>query len=122
MWILKLSLLAGLVLSAAGLAAAPVADDAKHTIDDVMKLANKDGLAKKVISGKASDEEKKQLYDLFVDLSKNSPPKGPADSWKTKTTALVAASKDVVDGKAGAADALKKANNCGACHKVHKAD
>ncbi len=43
-----------------------------------------------------------------------------AESWKSKTTALIKAAQLAVDGKKGAGAALKKAANCKACHNVHK--
>ena len=95
-------------------------DKPKFTIKEVMKKALKGGLHKKVAGGTASDKEKKELNEMYVALSKNKPKKGDAASWKKLTGALVKASKDAVDGKDGAAAALKKAGNCGACHKVHK--
>lgn len=89
-------------------------DKAKHTIADVMKVAMKGGLCKKVASGKGSDDEKKQLVELFESLGKNTPPKGDAKAWKEKTDALLDAAKKG-DGKA-----LGKAANCKACHDAHK--
>lgn len=86
----------------------------KHSVKDVMKKCMKGGLCKKVASGKASDEEKQLLVAMFTSLAENKPPRGDADSWKAKTTALLAAAK------AGDNAALKKAANCAACHKVHK--
>lgn len=80
----------------------------------VMQKAMKGGLCGKVASGKASDEEKKQLIALFTDLAKNKCPKGDEDSWKAKTKALLDAAK------ADDTKALKKAANCAACHKAHK--
>ena len=57
----------------------------KHTIKAVMKACMKDGLCKKVASGKADDAEKKTLVENFEALAANKPPKGDADSWKEKT-------------------------------------
>ena len=97
-------------------------DKPKYDIETIMEKAHdKDnGLYKKVVDGKADADEKKQLVDYYTELGKNKPPKGDAKSWKDKTTALVSAAKEVVDGKeAGVAD-LKKASNCMACHKAHK--
>ena len=88
--------------------------DEKVTIKVVMQKAMKGGLCKKVAEGKASDEEKKQLVELFTALSKATPPKGDADSWKDKTGALLTAAKGT-DG-----EALKKAADCKACHTEHK--
>ncbi|MFK8114154.1 MAG: hypothetical protein AB8B91_18275 [Rubripirellula sp.] len=97
-------------------------DDAKpkHTIKEVMKKALKGPLLKKVASGEASDEEKKELHAMMVSLSKNTPKKGEADSWKKLTSALVKASTAAVEGDAKAGGALKKAANCKACHSGHK--
>jgi surface antigen len=86
----------------------------KHSIKDVMKKGMKGGLCKKVVSGKASDDEKKQLLAMFTAMAASKPPVGDADSWKAKTSALVKAVND------GDAAALKKAANCAACHKAHK--
>ncbi len=89
-------------------------DEKPVSIKVVMKKAMAGGLCKKVASGEASEAEKKQLIKLFTDLAANKCPKGDEDSWKEKTKALLAAAK-ADDG-----DALKKAANCGACHKAHK--
>jgi hypothetical protein len=80
----------------------------------VMQKAMKGGLCTKVASGKASDDEKKELIALFTDLAANKCPKGDAADWKAKTTALLEAAKS------GDGAALKKAANCAACHKEHK--
>src|SRR5262245_26919410 len=82
-----------------GMSLAQDKEKPKHTIKEVMKTAHKDGLLKKVQDGKASDEEKKKLAELYVALHENTPPKGSAESWKEKTDALVKASKEVVEGK-----------------------
>jgi cytochrome c553 len=92
----------------------------KVSIKEVMKTAHKGGLLDKVQKGTATAEEKKKLADLYVALHENVPPKGDKESWEKKTDALVKASKDVLEGKKGAEDALKKAANCAACHKEHK--
>ena len=80
----------------------------------------KGGLCKKVAGGKASDEEKAQLLTMFKALGAAKPKKGDAESWKTKTTALVAGAQAAVDGKKTAGGLLNKAANCKACHSVHK--
>lgn len=91
------------------------------TIKKVMKAAMKGGLCKTVASGKGSDEQKKELLELFQSLAKATPPEGENDSWKAKTTALVEGAQAAVDGKSDAGDKLKKAANCKACHEAHKA-
>jgi len=97
-------------------------DDAapKYKTKDVMKKAMKGPLLKKVASGDASDEEKKELHAMMVALSKNKPKKGDEESWKKLTGALVKASQTAVAGDAKAGGMLKKAANCKACHTSHK--
>src|SRR4029079_15097826 len=94
-------------------------DDTKVAIKEVMKVAMKGGLCKKVADGQASDEEKKQLAALFKALHENKAPKGEQGSWDEKTTALVSAADDVLANKPGAGDKLKAAANCMACHSAH---
>ena len=98
------------------------ADEAKpkHTIKQVMKVAMKDGLCKKVAGGKGTQEDKNKLLDAFLSLLENKPKKGDAASWNAKAGALVVASAKVAVGRKGAEAELKKAASCGACHKVHK--
>jgi hypothetical protein len=91
-----------------------------HTTKEVMGLAHKSGLMKKAILGTATAAEKKTLTALYVDLAKNEPAKGSAESWKEKTTALVAAARDVEAGKPGAGPALRKAVDCDTCHRDHR--
>ena len=109
-----------LVLSLAGVAQEGA--KAKFTIKQVMKAAHTKmtGLKDKVVGGTATAEEKKSLLECYEALAANKPPKGDEADWKTKTAALVAAAKDAVDGKDGAADKLKAASNCMACHSAHK--
>lgn len=107
----------GLVLSTAS-----GADEKALTIKEIMKKGHsgKPPLCGKVASGKATKEEKQQLLDLYVALSKTKPPMGDEAAWKAKTDALVAAAKEcVADDKAGPGD-LKKAVACKACHDEHK--
>ena len=96
------------------------AEDKKVTIKDVMKNCMKGGLCKKVASGGASDAEKKQLLAAFEALAAAKPPRGDAESWKAKSSALVAAAKKAVAGDDGAGEALKAAANCKSCHSAHK--
>src|SRR5687768_10995968 len=90
----------------------------KPAIKEVMQIAMKGGLTKKVASGQASEEEKKKLAGLFAALHENKPPKGEQSSWDEKTKLLVDASNDVLAGKAGAGEALQKAANCMGCHSA----
>jgi hypothetical protein len=86
----------------------------------VMKKCMKGGLCKKVVMGQGTADDKAALLAAFTAMAAEKAPKGDAESWKTKTTALVKAAQLAVDGDAGAGAALKSAANCAACHKVHK--
>lgn len=119
---IALSLGLAVLFLAAGIAGA--ADDKpKYTTKEVMKLAHgKEKLLNKVVEGKASDEEKKKLLELYEEMGKNKPKpgKGDAETWKKLNDAIITAAKDVVEGKEGSADALKKATKCGDCHSAFK--
>lgn len=97
-----------------------IAEDASAT-KKAMKEAMKGGLCKKVASGEASSDEKKQLLELFTNMCKEAPAHGDVASWKEKAGALVTAAQSVVDGKEEGVAQLKKAANCKSCHDVHKA-
>ena len=94
----------------------------KYTIKQIMKDGLKGGLAKKVISGKATSQEKIQLLDYTIALYETKPKKGDPVGW-TKLTGdfVAAAAKVAIDPKASTA-ALGKAVNCKACHNKHKYD
>src|SRR5947207_15660733 len=83
-------------------------DDKKVAIKEVMKVAMKGGLAKKVANGEANDEEKKKLAGLFAALHENNPPRGDQAAWQTKTKPLVDAANEVLAGKAGSGEKLKE--------------
>lgn len=86
----------------------------KYTTSEVMKKAMKGGLCGKVAKGKASEEEQKQLIELFEAMAENKAPKGDQKAWVAKCEALVKAAKEN-DGKS-----LMAAANCKACHDAHK--
>lgn len=114
----------GLIMAAgllsAGLSLAVAADDEEVTIKVVMEEAHKSGLQKKVANGQASDEEKAKLLVLYQALAGNQPPQGDADSWQTRTAALVAAAQAAVNGDADAGAKLQAAADCKGCHDIHK--
>jgi hypothetical protein len=116
---------ASLTVAAAWVSLSSGAEEKEITIKQVMKKAHsaKKGelkLCEKVVMEKASADEKKELLGLYTAMAKTKPPKGDADSWKEKTGALVAAAKACVDDDKDGPPKLKKAVNCGACHKEHK--
>lgn len=96
------------------------ADEPKYTTDEVMQMAHKGGLLKKVVEGKPTKKDKEDLLEMYVALSKNKPSKGPEKSWKDMTTAIVSAAKSVVADEKGAPAKLKKAVNCNGCHDTHR--
>jgi len=125
----KLFVLTVLAGATAGLGLFAEADGAKpkHDIEAVMDIAHKakkgtPTLWKKVVDGKASEAEQKQLLSLYEDLAQNKPPKGSEQDWKDRTGKMIAAARGVVEGKPGATKTLAKAVNCKACHDLHKGD
>lgn len=94
----------------------------KKTIKQVMKagFAGDSSLCKKVVTGEATDDEKKAFLDLLVDLVENDAPKGDELQWKTASGKALLAAAKVVSGREGATAELKEATNCKACHDVFK--
>jgi hypothetical protein len=106
-----------------GVSATGEGEDEKHekkTIKEVMKVAHKDGLLKKVLSGGAEKAEKEKLLDLYIDMFEGKPKKGEIGSWQEKAGGATLAAAKVAVGRPGALAELKKATDCGACHKAHK--
>jgi hypothetical protein len=90
-------------------------DKPKYTIKEIMKKYHADdGLRDKAVAGKATPEEKKELVEAYTVLAQNKPPMGDEKAWKERTEAIIKAAKSD-DG-----EALKKATNCGSCHKEFK--
>ena len=91
------------------------------TVKEVMKIAHKkDGLHKKILGGTASDEEKKQLLDLYLDMVDGEPKKGDKAEWKIQASAAMASAAKVMLGREGAIDELKKTSDCKSCHDKFK--
>jgi surface antigen len=90
------------------------------TIKDVMVTAYKEKLAKKVMQGEATQDEKQRLLNLYEALAHSAPPRGSQVSWKRKTEALVNAAQAAVEGHENAPILLKRTMECGACHTSHK--
>ncbi len=115
--VMVLGLMAGGALSANRLALKSISD-----IMDEAHDGEENSLRNKVVNGKGTAEDAKKLLALYVELSKNDPPKGEKSAWMKKTDAIVVAAKKVAakpDDKA-ALVALSKATSCAACHKEHK--
>jgi hypothetical protein len=92
----------------------------KYTIKEVMREAHKSGLWKRVAQGKADQDEKKKLVELYTALSENKPPAGDLDAWKKQTGTMLDEAKKAAAGNADAAAMLLKTVNCGKCHKAFK--
>ncbi len=90
------------------------------SVKDVMKALHKGGLHKKIMGGKATDEDKKKLVDLYIHLVENDAPKGDETEWKmTAGMAMMSAAKVAV-GREDGLEAYKAASNCKACHDKFK--
>ncbi|MFO0960921.1 MAG: hypothetical protein U0800_26365 [Isosphaeraceae bacterium] len=116
-WVVAGAMFLGCVVAMTGLSLASPPDEATKK---VMKDAMKSGLYKKVVSGKGSGEDKKELLDLFETLAKSKPAKGGEGDWKNKTGALLEAAKEAAEDKPTASAKLKTAGDCKSCHDAHK--
>ncbi len=92
----------------------------KSTIKSIMKVAFKDGLARKVATGKATAEESAEFLKLSKALQELKPPQGDEESWTEKTKGLVEATQAVIDKTEEGAALFRTATNCMACHEIHK--
>lgn len=90
------------------------------TVKEVMKIAHKDGLHKKILGGSATNDEKKQLLDLYIDMAQAEPKKGDKAEWKVVAGAAALSAFKVVLGNEGAIDELKKTSDCKSCHDKFK--
>ena len=119
----KTAFIAALLLA---FAVAPVAiaqaKKPKYTIKEVMQEIHKgqDNIGKRAVQGVASKDDIAKSAEYYESLPQNEPPRGEIGSWKAKTGKLVAASKALKAGSPGAAEMLKNAANCKACHNEHK--
>jgi cytochrome c556 len=125
-------LLAGLCAAVLMVAGANGADEKPMSIKEIMKAAHGKGYVAKMgaaVKGKDFDTATSVAKDwekAAIDLGKNTPPKGEAESWKKLTDAytknIKAMAKAVGDKDAkGVAASLKTVGtSCGACHKAHK--
>jgi hypothetical protein len=103
-------------------------DDEDRGINQIMKRAyltpgnrgTRDNLDNKVLDGKATEAEKKELMELFTALGKTKPPYGKIEDWKKRTDELAASLKALYAGEEGAAERFTKAKDCKACHQVHR--
>jgi hypothetical protein len=100
----------------------------KPTISKIMKQAflspynrgSTNNLDNKLLQGRATEAEKKELLELLTTLSQSTPPKGNLDDWKKRTTEFVAATKALIAGEEMAKERFVKARNCKECHLQHR--
>jgi hypothetical protein len=102
--------------------AARVGAEDKLSIKSIMNDGHKGKEAPitTVLTGKADEKTLKQFLEYYEFMATQKPPAGDEESWKKKTTALVAAMKAVIDKKDNALEDLKGAADCKACHMAHK--
>ena len=117
----RLALVTALALGMAALVGVSQAQDkAKYTISEVMLKGHKSGLCGKVVSGKASEAEKKELVEYYESLVLLKPGKGDAAEFKKKAEDMLKAAKGCAAGDKDSPATLKKLLNCAECHKVYK--
>ena len=118
-------ILCGLVMLAVLAVGGVGAEKAKpKTIKEIMKEGHtgEPALCAKASKGEASKDEAAKLVSLYEDLAVSKPPQGNPNRWKTKTTALVDATKKLASDPANedAVAGFKKAVNCAGCHGEYK--
>jgi hypothetical protein len=77
---------------------------------------SKRNLDTRVLSGKATEIEKKRLLELYRLLAKTTSPRGSLGKWKRYTEPLVEAMEGVTARREGSVEQLRKALDCKACH------
>lgn len=77
-------------------------------------------LAVRARTGDAEPEELDFLLRNYHELAATPPPKGDADSWRTRTGALINATEALLAQSPDALKSYATAVNCKACHDVHR--
>jgi hypothetical protein len=106
---------AAIVTQAAG-------DQPKFTISEVMNKAHgrKSNLARKLILGQITDQEKVKLIEYYEALGRAIPPKGSATDWQKRTSNLLAAAKAALHGGPPEKAKFREAVDCKSCHDAHR--
>lgn len=99
-------------------------DDPKYSVQAIMKAVFKgeDSVHKRILKGKATQEDLAKLVEYVSVLPQNDPPQGDPDGWKKKATALLIAAKALQAGENDALAQYTKAANCQACHSLYRPD
>src|SRR5436853_417278 len=71
-----------------------------------------DSISKKAMTGKASQQELKELAAGYKTMTLAKPPKGDPASWKEKTTKLASAADALAKGDPNGVARYKEAVNC----------
>jgi hypothetical protein len=95
-------------------------DKPKYKIAEVMKEIMKSKLGPKVFEGKGTPEENKKVLAYFIELHKNTPPKGEKDTWNKVTQTLVDTAKKIEAGEEKGSKKLAAIINCMFCHTRFK--
>ena len=82
--------------------------------------ATRNNLDNKVLDNKATDDEKKELLELYSGLRKQKPPKGKSEEWDKRVGELVESLKAVYAGEKGAKERFSQAKDCKSCHAAHR--
>ena len=99
-----------------------VSADEKLTIKQIMEKSHKGKEApiQVVLAGKADEKLLKEFLSWFESMAAQKPELGDEASWKTKTAALVEATKGLIEKKPNALETMTTASDCKACHSIHK--
>lgn len=100
------------------------ADENHEILEKVMKegLKGDDCPLAKVLDGKASEKETKDLATLIGTMKGTKAPVGDQGEYDKKVEELIAAINAIAEGDNSndALDRLDNASNCKACHSDHK--
>ena len=92
------------------------------SISDVMTEFHegKTSIANQAKAGEAEVDDLQRMLKKYQAMVELSPPQGPLDSWREKTTKLVEATHGLIAGEEGAIESYRLAVDCKACHSVHR--
>jgi hypothetical protein len=83
--------------------------------------STRNNLDSRAIDNKATAAELQQLLELYRELALAKPPRGDLKAWQARTGEMVAAVEAVIAGENKARARLARANDCKACHALHRA-
>ena len=92
------------------------------SIAQVMQAAHGNKLYKELFKESFDPKVAERVVMLYESLPQQTSPKGDAEDWTKRSTALLTAAKQVATGEEDGVKAFKKAVNCNSCHSRHKPD